>query len=118
MASSLAVDSSGNVIVTGYFMGVVDFGGGIIYSAYSGMDTFLVKYSGTGAHVWSKNFWSDSDDEGTGIALDGSGNIVLTGRLLGGINLGGGVFNTVGGGDIYLAKFTPDGAHQWSRSFG
>jgi hypothetical protein len=46
------VDGGGNVVVTGYFQGTVNFGGGSLTSA-GGTDIFLFKYSAAGAHVWS-----------------------------------------------------------------
>src|ERR1044071_9687992 len=65
-ASCLALDGSGNVVVAGYFKSGVDFGGGIIYSAFSGMDSFLAKYSGAdGSYIWAKNFPTNADDEAT-----------------------------------------------------
>src|SRR5262249_40889424 len=43
----IAVDSSGNVAVTGYFQGTIDFGGGSLVSQ-GGDDIFVAKYSSTG----------------------------------------------------------------------
>jgi hypothetical protein len=40
----VAVDGSGDVIVTGYFDDTVDFGGGPLSSA-GGWDIFLVKFT-------------------------------------------------------------------------
>jgi hypothetical protein len=40
------VDSSGNVLATGFFEGTVNFGGGNLTSAGSG-DIFLLKLAGT-----------------------------------------------------------------------
>ena len=118
VASSLAVDGSGNVIVTGVFQGAVDFGGGVIYSKYSGTDTFLAKYSGAnGSYLWAENFAQDGGaDEGTGVAVDSTGNIVLTGIVNGTIDLGGGPSaSPLGMNKFYVAKFSSAGAYQWSQ---
>jgi hypothetical protein len=118
-ANSVAVDANGNVIVTGYFMGAVDFGGGIIYAAYGGPDTFVAKYSSSGAHLWSKNFVSYADDRGTGVAIDSGGNIWVSGYFLGSqLDLGGGGLVNHGASDGYVGKLSPSGAYLWSTSFG
>jgi hypothetical protein len=44
VATCLAADASGNVIVGGYFSGTVDFGGGSVVSA-GGNDAFVAKFS-------------------------------------------------------------------------
>jgi hypothetical protein len=41
--SAVAADLSGNMIVTGYFKGVVDFGGSVLTSA-GGADIFMAKF--------------------------------------------------------------------------
>ena len=42
-AQAVAVDASGNVIVAGFFLGTVDFGGGALTSA-GGSDIFVAKF--------------------------------------------------------------------------
>jgi len=37
-----ATDSAGNVVVTGFFQGIVNFGGGALYSTGS-LDAFVLK---------------------------------------------------------------------------
>ncbi len=118
IACGLAVDGAGNVVVTGYFRRWVDFGGGIIYATFNGQDAFLAKYSASGAHVWSKTIWGDSTEEGTGVALDSVGNILMTGKFLWNTDVGKGVMATKGGMDFYIAKFTGTGVALWSRAFG
>ena len=116
---SVAVDGSGNVFVTGLFRKQVDFGGGILSSAFDGADTFVAKYSSTGAHVWSKNFYSTSDDVGRAIAVDTAGNIALAGDFLSAVNFGGAQFSSnMNSLDAYVVKLSSSGAHVWSRSLG
>jgi hypothetical protein len=47
---SVAFDNSGNVVITGYFQGTVDFGGGPLISA-GGRDIFLAKFDANGTHL-------------------------------------------------------------------
>jgi hypothetical protein len=62
----------GNVYMTGYFRGVIDFGGGTMRVPYdTDLDVFVTKLDMNGNHVWSKNFPNDGNDRGYGIATDG-----------------------------------------------
>ena len=74
-AIDLAVDSSGNVYITGSVYG--DFDGqtnnGVSY------DVYIVKYNSSGVKQWSRLFGSAYGDIAGGIATDSSGNIYLTG---------------------------------------
>jgi hypothetical protein len=117
-ANGIAVDSNGNVIMTGQFQGTVDFGGSPLTSAGS-YDIFVAKYAGSnGSHLWSKRFGSTSSDNGCGIAVDGSDNVILTGAFQGAVDFGGGALTSAGAYDIFLAKYTASGAHVWSESEG
>ena len=117
-ANDIAVDSNGNVMVTGQFQGTVDFGGGPLISAGS-YDIFVAKYAGSnGSHLWSKRFGSTSSDNSCGVAVDGNNNVILTGAFQGAVDFGGGPLINAGAYDIFLAKYTASGAHVWSENFG
>jgi hypothetical protein len=116
----VAVDGSNNVIVTGYIRNTVDFGGGPLTSAGCS-DIFVAKFDTDGNHVWSQRFGDDScEDEGFSVAVDGSGNVVVTGKFRGTVDFGGGPMTSAGFGslDIFVARFDPNGNHLWSKSFG
>jgi hypothetical protein len=116
-ADSVAVDSAGNVIAYGYFNGTIDLGGGPMLSAGSS-DLYVVKYSPTGVHLWSKRFGDVATQLAKGLAVDTSGNIVITGTLNGTVSFGGAAVTTAGNGDSFVAKLSPSGAHLWSKAFG
>jgi len=83
-----------------------------------GEDAYLAKLSGaTGGHVWSKRFGGTSNDTAAGVDTDGSGNVVVTGFYNGSVDFGGGPLtsNTL---DVFAAKYSPSGAHIWSRRYG
>ncbi len=117
---AVAVDASGNVFVTGYFSGTVDFGGGDLVSAGSGLgqDIFLARYNQDGVHQWSRNFGGGTNNLGRGIAVDVSGNVFVTGTFRDIVDFGGGNLTSAGSGDIFLAKYSATGAHLWSQRFG
>jgi hypothetical protein len=68
--SALAVDASGNVCVIGPSVG-----------SGSGPDYVTIKYLSTGAPLWTNRFSSvgANDDEPAALAVDGSGNVYVTG---------------------------------------
>ncbi len=116
-ATGVAVDGSGNVFVAGYFQRAVDFGGGTLSSA-GGSDVFVVKYSSSGSHLWSRRYGGPSDDICEGVAVDGGGNVLLTGHFSGTADFGTGGLTSAGASDIYLAKYSGSGAPIWVRRFG
>lgn len=116
-AYAVAIDPSGNVFVTGYFSGTVDFGGGGRISA-GGTDIFVAKFSPTGTHMWSRSFGSTTNDQGLAIATNVIGHVFVGGSFTGSVNFGGATLISAGGEDIFLARYDPDGGHVWSQSFG
>jgi Beta-propeller repeat len=116
---AIAVDANENVLATGGFQGTVDFGGGPLTSAGSG-DVYVAKFAGVdGAHLWSKRFGSTGADGGTGVAVDGSGDVLATGGFQGTVDFGGGALRGAGYSDIFVAKYSGvDGAHLWSKRLG
>lgn len=113
----VATDASGNIIITGFFEGTVHFGHSTLASAGQ-EDIFVAKFRTDGTLLWSQRFGDASDQYGFAVAVDASGNILLTGRFSGTIDFGGGALASAGGSDVYLAKFNSSGAHLWSKRFG
>ena len=115
--TGIAVDRSGNVFVTGYFQNAVDFGGGALSSAGLN-DIFVAKYSATDGFLWAKRFGSTGDDQGFGVAVDGNGDVLVTGAFTASINFGGTTLSTVGGGyGMFVAKLSgATGTHVWSKN--
>ncbi|MBI4705981.1 MAG: SBBP repeat-containing protein [Deltaproteobacteria bacterium] len=109
---AVAVDGSGNMFVTGWFEGTVDFGGGPLAS--SGQDVFVAKLDKDGKHLWSKHFAG----AGSGITTDGSGAVLVAAKFAGTVDLGGGPLTSAGDWDIFVAKLDKDGQHLWSKRFG
>ena len=103
-AIAVAVDASRNLIVAGYFEGTLDFGGGVLTSAGAN-DIFVAKFGSDGAHLWSKRFGDGSDQAASAVAVDASGNVIVTGVFRGTVDFGGGGLTSAGVEDIFVAKF-------------
>jgi len=115
----VAVDANGNVIVVGSFqMYAMDATGNILLTSAGGSDIFIVKYSATGVRQWIKGLGGPSEDIAYGVAVDSAGNIVVTGAFAGTVDFGGGPLTSAGSYDLFLAKYSPTGAHLWSKSLG
>jgi hypothetical protein len=114
---AVAANTSGSVVITGYFTGTADFQGGPLVNA-GGNDVFVARYDASGAHQWSQRFGSTSNDIGFGVALDSYGNTVVTGHFTGTVDFGGGNLVSSGPNDVFLAKYSANGLHQWSSGFG
>jgi len=71
-SAAIAVDSSGNVFVTGYSVGHL--------SAYD-YDYLTIKYSNAGVPLWTNRYDGPANwqDWATDIAVDTSGNVIVTG---------------------------------------
>jgi hypothetical protein len=122
--TGVATDSTGNIIVCGFFSGTVDFGGTPL-TAVASTDTYVAKYSpGTsgvpGTLIWARRFGSSSSSGGKGVSLDGSGNVFVACQFVG----TGMVFdsftvaNTGPGNAIAVAKLSSNnGTALWAKGF-
>src|SRR5438093_11968823 len=115
VAYGVALDGSGNAVMTGRIESSVDFGGGVVCPPTA---VFVSTYAPTGAALWSKCLGGVlGGGTGRAVAVDGNGNVLVTGKFSGTVDFGGGAL-TSAGVDIFLAKLSPTGGHVWSRRFG
>jgi gliding motility-associated-like protein len=83
--NGITTDVSGNVLVTGYFEGTVDFNFGAgtfnLTSAIFGTDIFLLKLDTNGNSIWAVQTGGNNNqpDEGNAITVDALGHIWSTG---------------------------------------
>jgi hypothetical protein len=116
--NGVAVDSTGNILVTGQFRGTANFGG-LLITNYSGVDAFVAKLSPNGVVLWVKNFPCSGDDMGHAIAVDNNGDAIVTGGYVGSIDLGQGFRMSAGDRDVFVVKLSGvNGASLWSKTFG
>jgi hypothetical protein len=116
-ARCVTIDDDGNVIVSGFFAGSADFGGGTLSSAGAAA-SFLAKYTSTGTYVWSRATTGTGTAVGNGVDTDDDGNVLLVGQFNGSAGFGGGNLLSASQEDLFLAKYDSAGAHQWSKRFG
>lgn len=121
VAKGVALDSSGNVFVSGTFMQSINLGTGTMQTPSStDTDVFLAKFTSLGINTWAKSFSGPVSEFSTGVTVDASGNVATTGTFTYTINIGGNVLTSAATGtsDIFLAKYTTAGALIWFKGFG
>src|SRR5262249_5859359 len=68
---AIDVDNSGNVYVTGQFLGTADFGSTTLTSA-GDTDGFVAKLNGGGTVQWAKRWGTTVGNDALGVGVDGS----------------------------------------------
>lgn len=112
----IIADASGNVYLTGYYSGSVNFdpaGGTAVKTATALQDMFLAKYDNLGNYVWAHSFGGPQNDAGKYLQFDGTGNICLGANFTGIVDFDPGTENTAtdasGQVSIIIAKYSTTG---------
>lgn len=100
VASAIAVDGAGNVFVTG-----------TSYGGSSSRDYATIKYANDGVPLWTNrcNGQGNFLDAANAIALDGSGNVFVTGYLMGTTSFGSEDYATI--------KYASSGVPLWTNLY-
>ena len=113
----LALDSLGNIYLTGSFQ-VMAFFGSTQILANGNKDIFLAKYDNNGNLFWVKNFGGFFDDAGNSIVTTEGGYSWLAGSMQGIATFQDSTIISYGGDDAFLARFNPNGELQWVKHAG
>ncbi len=113
-AKQVAVDSAGSVIVGGYYYSDMEVEGEPLFNPFGGWSApYLAKYDSAGNKMWARAY-SAMEGDITAMALDGSGNIHVTGYYSDMMDWGGGIL-PMGWFTVYIAKLDGNGDHIWSK---
>jgi len=122
--AAVAVDTNGNVFVTGNFRTTSTFGHGEANQTALvafGQDVFLAKYNSAGNLQWARQAKSQSG-WGTGVGADNAGNSYLFGYFSGTITFADNETNEVmlsaAANDLFLAKYSTNGTFIWAKKAG
>ena len=122
--ATMALDSSGNALITGRFFGTVDFDPGLATSSLvssGNSDIFILKLDSSGNYLWAKSFGDVNGDAGNSIAVDGNGFVYTTGQFRGTIDFDSGSGTTsftAGSDDVFISKLDSLGNYVWAKSIG
>ena len=95
-ARGVAVASDGSAYVTGFTTGVAG-------------DAVLLKFAPDGTLAWQRTWGGSGTESGQGVAVGPDGAVYMTGSTS--------TFGA-GSGDIFVIKFTSDGALVWQKTWG
>ena len=110
---AIALDSSGNAYVAGFFTSAsASFGGNTIHTA-GGNDIFIVKVSPAGSVLWARSAGGSGSDRGFGLAVDSRGNAYVSGFFSSTATFGSISLPSTGAEDLCVIKYDPNGDVQW-----
>lgn len=78
-ANAIAIDSIGNIYITGSFIGETITFDSITISSNGWNEVYIVKLNSSGDVIWAKSAGGSRTDIGKSIATDNSGNVYVTG---------------------------------------
>jgi hypothetical protein len=111
-------DNEGNLLMTGGYRGLIDFGDGPLPVPVAGGQRFFVlKMNPDGTAAWSDAPPSGDGQGGTAITSDAQGNVFVAGSFIGTINLGDADIVGKGLFDIFVQKRNAAGEPLWGKVF-
>ncbi len=117
LIDAIDADTAGGCVLAGFITGTVDFGGGALTTA-GGQDVVVARFDPSGNHLWSKRFGGVGTQRCTAVKYDDRDAIMISGLASSSIDFGGGTLTSAGQSDIFAARFSSAGVHEWSRLFG
>jgi hypothetical protein len=119
----LSLDQNKNILVTGFFTGLVDFDPSIstatLDAGPNGQDAYLAKYDSLSNYNFAFNLGLNGSNEGKSIAADASGDVYVTGYFAGPCDFdpSAATANLSGSGyyDVFIAKYSSSGAYMYAK---
>lgn len=120
---SVAVDTSGNIYLTGVFQSpTIIFGTTTLTNldnTSNFTDLFLAKYDSLGNVLWANKTGGTNYDWAMAVTVDASNKVILTGNFYSpSITFGSNTFTNSGLGDIFIAKYDVNGDVLWAKKAG
>jgi len=111
--SAIDIDSSNNLYVAGTYYRANTTIGSQTLTNYGEDDIFVYKLNHLGDLEWLKTFGNSSDSFVFDIAVDQSGNTIVTGYFIGSLDFGTGTQTATGGGSTFILKLDQNGDTDW-----
>jgi hypothetical protein len=122
-AASIDIDSSGDILLTGYFTETCDFDPGpAIYPLSTGTLTsdFICKLDGQGDFIWAKKFHGTVNYGPFHLLMGQGNNYYVAGSFEGTVDLdpGTGVYNVtaIGNSEAFILKMNSNGNFVWAKT--
>jgi hypothetical protein len=129
-AFSLTLDSADNLLVSGQFIGTVDFdpGPGVfnLTPLNAGANGYILKLNSSGDFIWAKDLGQSaratSSANAYAVAVDAANNVFISGSFRDTVDFDPGPgqvkMGAKGNDDIFLLKLDTAGNHLWVKTFG
>jgi lysophospholipase L1-like esterase len=116
-ALKVSINGSGTLVVAGDFDGAATFGQGPAAVTLNGTeDAFVATYTSAGALTWVRQVGGATRSVGASAAIDGAGNVYLTGWFIGAADFDGSPVSGTGIASAFVARYLADGSLDWARS--
>jgi hypothetical protein len=108
----IIIDPSGNLYVTGYFTATVDFNPGagvnnLVTNGGVNADPYVLKLNSNGDYVWAQRMGGPNHEYSFNLALDPSGNLLVTGHMAAGVSTFPGQPSLTSAGGIFPGEWIP-----------
>lgn len=124
-ATAIALDTAGNIFITGAYRNTCDFDPGIGVANITSngwYSIFIAKYDNDGNYQWVHGIGGLANDIGMGIKTDIHGSVYATGQFRSAVDFDPSdeehILTSQGNNETYLVKFDSNGIFQWAHSFG
>lgn len=115
----VACDAAGNVFITGQFSDTIMFD--IVHNNTLNNSIFVVKYNSSGQEQWFRRIGAGTMNIVSGIAVDNSSNVLLTGDFTGTVTFFGTPNTTLSNtysNRVFVAKYDNSGTLLWTHADG
>ncbi len=123
--TSIAIDNSDNIYITGSFYGnTINFDSSTLTNVHGGwLDMYVVKFDTNGTLLWAHSNGNLTDDAGNSITTDTSGVYVAGEFSWNNIVFGSDTLTNTSGAsstskDLFVVKYSFSGAVIWAKGFG
>jgi hypothetical protein len=116
--STSALTSDKPIALVGSFAGSLNFTSTPIVSTGS-YDAYVALFGAAGSPLWATSFGhAGSSQSADAVAFTADAAIIVAGTFSGEMNIGSVKLNSAGSRDLFVARFTVDGALDWAKRFG
>ncbi|HRQ88030.1 MAG TPA: SBBP repeat-containing protein [Bacteroidia bacterium] len=116
-AYGVVADADGNIYTTGHYESTDAQVDGATVPNQGEYDIFVAKYSPDGDLLWLRTAGGKGYDYGHAIAIDGRGDLIVSGAIVGEATFGDQTVSMDGTGrPIFCAKYSPSGDLRWVKT--
>jgi hypothetical protein len=117
-ATSIVCDAAGNVYICGMHGNGCSFGSQTVNTPDGYSNSYVAKYSTSGALLWVKSAGGVYDDVAWSLTTDKFGKIIVTGQFNSSMNFGSTNLYTSGNADVFIGAYDGAGNAVWANKAG